>query len=79
MNNWKRIKLKIGDMVVKYDNGKAEQGVLHRKQPPYYDHKMDRQVGTLWEVLGWETRILESFLKKKIHDQWIKHYPAEKK
>lgn len=66
-------------MVVKYDNGKAEQGVLHKKQSPYYDPRRARHIDALWEVLGWEVRILESFLKKKIHDQWIEHYPAVRK
>ena len=79
MNNWKRIKLNTGDMVVKYDNGRAEQGILHKKRDPYYDHKRDRNIGALWEVLGWQVRILESFLKKRIDDQWINHYPAAKK
>ena len=79
MSKWKKIKLNIGDMVVKYDNGRVEPGVLRKKQAPYYDHKREQHIGALWEVLGWQTRILESFLKKKIYDQWVEHYPAEKK
>ena len=76
---WKKIKLNTGDMVIKYDNGRAEQGLLHRKQPPYYDERRRQHVGALWEVIGWPSRILESFLKKKISEEWIEHYPAENK
>ena len=76
---WKKIKLNIGDMVIKYDNGMPEQGILHKKQQPYYDERRRQHVGTLWEIIGWQSRILESFLKKKISEKWIEHYPAGNK
>ena len=73
---WKKIKLQVGDMIVKYDNGRAEQGVLQKRQAQYFDRRREQTVGPLWVVLGWQSRILESFLKKKIHDQLITHYPV---
>jgi len=76
---WKKIKLHVGDMVIKYDEGKPEQGLLRRKQNSYYDNRRNQKVGALWEVIGWQSRILESFLKKKIHEQIITHYPARNK
>ncbi len=76
---WRKIDLQVGDMVVKYENGRAEQGVLQAKQSPYYDHRKEQRVGALWKVLGWESRILESFLKRKIFEQIIDHYPARRK
>jgi len=76
---WKNISLQVGDMVVKYDNGTAEQGILHRRQPQYYDQRKEQTVGPLWAVLGWQSRILESFLKKKIYEERIKHYPVRER
>ena len=76
---WKKINLQVGDMIVKYDSGIPERGILHKRQPQYYDQRREQTVGPLWVVLGWQSRILENFLKKKIYDQLIEHYPVKSK
>ena len=65
MNRRKKVKLRVGDMVVKYDSGKAEQGILYKKQQPYFDQRKEHHHGAQWHVVGWDIRVLENFLKKK--------------
>jgi len=76
----KRIKLKVGDLLVKHNTGIPEVGILHKKNPPYFCDVRERQVATTWEVLGWvkERKYLESFLKSQIEQELIKHQPAKK-
>ena len=42
----KRIKFRVGDLLVKYDSGKPEQAVLLAKHPPYYNEEKQRQQQT---------------------------------
>ena len=77
----KRIKLKVGDLLVKYDNGIPEQAILHKKQPPYYSKEKEREIPTMWEVIGWGSnyhKVLDSFLKKQISNELIEYYPVKK-
>jgi hypothetical protein len=77
----KRIKFRVGDLLVKYDSGKPEQAVLLAKHPPYYNEEKQRQIPTTWELLGWEFQyynVLESFLKTQIKKELIDYYPAKK-
>jgi hypothetical protein len=77
----KRLKLRVGDLLVKYDNGIAEQAILHKKQSPYYSEEKDRDIPAMWELLGWGNqyhKVLDSFLKHQIERELITHYPAKK-
>jgi len=76
----KRIKLKIGDLLIKHDNGIPEVGILHKKNPPYFCEVRESKVPTTWKILGWipETKYLESFLKRQIEQELIEHCPAKK-
>ena len=77
----KRIKLNVGDLLVKYDNGIPEQAILHKKQSPYYNEEKEREVPAMWEVIGWGYqyhKVLESFLKTQINKELIEYYPAKK-
>tara|TARA_Y100000310_G_scaffold85681_1_gene82510 strand:+ start:125 stop:367 length:243 start_codon:yes stop_codon:yes gene_type:complete len=77
----KRIKLRVGDLLVKYDNGIPEQAILHKKQSPYYSEEYERDVPAMWEVIGWGYqyhKVLDSFLKHQIERELIEYYPAKK-
>ena len=77
----KRIKLNVGDLLVKYDNGIPEQAILHKKQSPYYNEEYERDVPAMWEMIGWGYqyhKVLDSFLKTQIDKELMAHYPAKK-
>ena len=77
----KRIKLNVGDLLVKYDNGIPEQAILHKKQSPYYNEEKERDIPAMWEVIGWGYqyhKVLDSFLKTQIDKELMKHYPTKK-
>jgi len=77
----KRIKFRVGDLLVKYDNGIPEQAILHKKHSPYFNEEKERKIPAMWELLGWGFqyhKILESFLKTQIEKELIDYYPAKK-
>jgi len=59
--------------------GSPKFGLLLKKQAPYIDRKKKQRVGALWKIAGWDSRVLESFLKRMIHENAIQHFPVRHK
>ena len=89
MSSKNKIKLQVGDLIVignsnfvigrPTSEGNYKCGILLKKQPPYTDHRKKQEVGALWKILGWESRVVESFLKRMIGENTIQHYPVRYK
>tara|TARA_Y100000296_G_scaffold87192_1_gene130466 strand:+ start:2090 stop:2329 length:240 start_codon:yes stop_codon:yes gene_type:complete len=76
----KRIKFKVGDLLISYRSGTPEVGILHKKHPSYYCIQRERMIPVMWEILGWETdrTYMESFLKKQVKDELLEYRPVKK-
>jgi|14BtaG_2_1085337.scaffolds.fasta_scaffold12512_3 hypothetical protein len=79
----KKIKLKLGDLVINYydkERPSGVDGILHKRFESYYDEGLGRQVPVFWEVFGWTNpkRIMDSFLKNEIKKGYVDHYPMKK-
>lgn len=76
----KRIKLKVGDMLVSHYTNPPEQGILIEKHESYFDEQRGRQMKATWEVFGWprKRRVLDSWIRKAIRNGDIEHYPVKK-
>ena len=76
----KKIRLKVGDMLVSHYTIPPEHGVLVKKCESYYDNDRGRQMKATWEIFGWQKkrRVLDSWIRTSIVNGHIEHYPVKK-